>query len=154
MKNLNNNQPQAKAQAKAQAQAEALRIEAEAQAEAQAQAEALRIEAELSKLLPSTETVKEVVITKRQELNQTVKQDVNGLGQMFGSLRRNKSETLAFLEDQKSKGKKIDVSKVRAMLYGGDFNLFRQYLNDKEREQKSFTPNQVSGIFLRACLAD
>ena len=155
----------AKAEAKAAADKAAAEAAAKAEAEAAAEAaaaatteaeaaEAAKIAAELSKLLPSIETVKSVTVTKRQELNGTMKNDVQGLGSWFTSLRRNKAETLSFLEDQKAKGKKIDVSKVRAMLYEGNFNLYRAYLNEKEQQQTTFTANQSTGIFLRACLAD
>lgn len=155
----------AKAEAKAAANKAAAEAAAKAEAEAAAEAaaaatteaeaaEAAKIAAELSKLLPSVENVKTAIVTKRQVLNHAVKTDVNGLGSMFTSLRRNKAETLAFLEDQKSKGKKIDVSKVRAMLYEGNFNLFRAYLTEKESSQQTFTANQTTAIFLRACLAE
>lgn len=108
-------------------------------------------------LLFSQSTEKVKVVTKRQILNLSISKDVMGLGSWYSSLRRNESDTLAFLEDQKSKGKKIDPSKVRVLLYpekNEGFELFKKYKNEKEQSLPKFTANQATGIFLRACLAD
>lgn len=102
-------------------------------------------------------SVKVRTITKRQILNGAISGEVMGLGSWYSAIRKDEKNTLAFLEDQKSKGKKIDPSKVRILLYpekNEGFELFRKYRNEKEQSLPKFTANQATGIFLRACLVD
>lgn len=102
-------------------------------------------------------------VTERQILNGVLNEQVKGLGTWFSAVRlpENRDNLLAFLADQKSKGKIFDKSKIETLLNveskeakNAGFNLFRSYLNDKEKEKTTFTANQVTGIFLRASLAD
>lgn len=101
------------------------------------------------------------IVTKRQILNNAISRDVMGLGSWYSALVQDEINTLAFLEDQKSKGKKINPDKVRILLFHSSkeekirgFNLFKSFLNDKEKELQKFTANQSTGILLRACLVD
>lgn len=102
-------------------------------------------------------------ITERQLFNNDLNNQVRGLGTWFSAVRlpENRDRLLSFLADQKSKGKVFDKSKIETLLNmdskeakNAGFNLFKSYLNDKEKEKTTFTANQVTGIFLRASLAD
>lgn len=102
-------------------------------------------------------------VTERQLFNIDLNNQVRGLGTWFNAVRlpENRDRLLSFLADQKSKGKVFDKTKIETLLNTDSkesktagFNLFRKYLNDKEKEKTTFTANQVTGIFLRACLAD
>lgn len=154
MKNLNVSvKPQVKPQAKPQA-------ENKPQAERVTLPESREEIAErLTALFAVSEKAEKVkVITKRQILNGEVSKEANGLGKMYSAVVKGNLQgfLLDFLEDQKSKGKKLNPEKVRVLLTGEPqgFNLFKNYLNDKEKGLTKFTANQTTGIFLRACLAD
>lgn len=165
MKNLKTAQPQAQPKAQPQAQPKA-QPKAETKAETKAEnindlLQAINENQKALTLLFSAESVKpEKVKTERQILNGFLDTDVRGLGTWFSAITSRPDQVIKFLNDQKAKGKKIDPVKVSRMLYGNpetgkkDFNLFRQYRNEKETTKETFTANQVTGIFLRACLVD
>lgn len=102
-------------------------------------------------------------ITERQILNGRLNEQVRGLGTWFSAIRmpENRDNLLAFLQDQKSKGKIFDKSKIETLLNveskeakSEGFKLFQKYVNEKEQSKTTFTANQATGIFLRACLAE
>ena len=102
-------------------------------------------------------------ITERQLFNNDLNNQVRGLGTWFSAIRlpENRDRLLSFLADQKSKGKIFDKSKIETLLNveskeakNEGFKLFQKYVNEKEQSKTTFTANQATGIFLRACLAE
>ena len=160
MKNLNKQtqpkaqpqaQPKAQPQAQPQAQPETM---PESMDEKRAKFEAL--------FLGKPERIARP-ITERQLFNNDLNNQVRGLGTWFSAIRlpENRDRLLSFLADQKSKGKIFDKSKIETLLNveskeakNEGFKLFQKYVNEKEQSKTTFTANQATGIFLRACLAE
>lgn len=90
------------------------------------------------------------LVTAKRVAANAVDADVRSLGSIFSSLRRNRAETQAAIEEAVSKGVKLDKSALHEMLNVGNFNLFRSFLTEKESEKTKFSGSQGYNILFRA----
>lgn len=96
------------------------------------------------------DTSTEVVKTAKKTAAECINNDTRGLGANFTSLRRNRTETQAAIEEHG----KLDKDALHEILNVGNFNLFRHFMTDKEKERKMFTGNQCLNILFRAAGTD